>query len=319
MKKLALKNFLLVLLLFIEAGFAQAQDNSKSAKDLYLSYFGNDSTNINMIYEPCDWFDYYELITGVIYNRDTIRINGNLYYYRAPQSLDLVMTPAPHYLFPRQDTLFLREERETGRLYRYYRNYFEMGETEKLICDMTLDVGDEFLSLDPPINSCLAEEPIIVNQVSYNNGVKTIEFFGGKTFKEGVFPPEFPIWQEPVEYGIPATFENLLCVHKDGVKVYGFNNNCFPNLWDIEEITEKQVSVYPNMVKGNDIITIESSSHIKNVTITNMFGKTIEISKNIIDDNKWQIIVYNKCGQGIYFVLVVTDNGMSYEKIILLD
>jgi len=42
MKTIAFKNTLLVLLLCIGAGFVQAQDNNESAKDLYLSYFGND-------------------------------------------------------------------------------------------------------------------------------------------------------------------------------------------------------------------------------------------------------------------------------------
>lgn len=324
MKKLALKNFLLVLLLFIGAGFAQAQDNSKSTKDLYLSYFGNDSTVINIEHAPCYSADLYLVLSGVIYTRDTVTINGNQYYYSTPKPLEAVFQPSYHYLFPRLDTLFLREERQTGRLYRYYRDYFGMGEAEKLICDMSLEEGDKIVYP----HMCLWEDTMVVSQVNYNNGIKTMRLYNGyynTYFKEGIFPDMFPLWQEPLSdmYGIgedaSATFIWLLCEYKDGVQVYGSNNNCFPNIWEVEEIEHKSVSIYPSIIKNNDIITIETSSHIKNVTITNLFGKTVETCKNIIDDNKWQINVNNKYEQGIYFVLVVTDNGMSYEKIILLD
>lgn len=322
MKKLALKNFLLVLLLFIGAGFAQAQDNSKSTKDLYLSYFGNDSTSINIAYVPCCSGDVAWTIVGIIYNRDTIRINDKLYLFSTPKSLDYISSPEPHYLFPRVDTLFLREERETGRLYRYYRDYFGMGEAEKLISDMSLEEGDRFVIL----YNCLGEHDVVVSRVEYSNGKKRIFLSGGSPiFREGIFPDEFPLWQEQFDINNiggecgSSSRSTLLCEYKDGVQVYGFNNDCFQYVCDVEEIEHKSVSIYPSIIKNNDIITIETSSHIKNVTITNLFGKTVEICKNIIDDNKWQIIVNNKYGQGIYFVLVVNDNGMSYEKILLLD
>ena len=218
------KTIVLFFLLLAVAGVAKAQQwnepNDKFQKDLYLSYFGNDSTNINIMHEPCESYDLYYLLSGVIYNKDTITINGKQYYYRVPQSLGIITEPVYHYLFPRQDTLFLREERETGRLYRYYRNYFGMGETEKLICDMTLEVGDRFVVLD---NHCLYEREYEVSQVYYDHGLKTILLTDmyERIFQEGVFPSEYPLWQESLldlwgdGYG-SADRLRLLCESKDG-------------------------------------------------------------------------------------------------------
>ena len=319
MKKLALKNFLLVLLLFIEAGFAQAQDNSKSAKDLYLSYFGNDSTSINISYVPCCSGDLAWTIVGIIYNRDTIRINDKLYLFSTPKSLDYISSPEPHYLFPRVDTLFLREERETGRLYRYYRDYFGTGEAEKLISDMSLEEGDRFVIL----YDCLGEHDVAVSRVEYNNGKKRIFLSGGSPiFREGIFPDEFPLWQE--QFDINSVGEcgssrrsALLCEYKDGEQVYGFNNDCFQYVCDVEEIKDDQISIYPNMVIGNDIITIESVSNIHDVIVIDIFGKNQEIITDKNNDYKWQIEVSNKCNSGIHFIVVKTDKGVCYEKVIV--
>lgn len=319
MKTITIKNTLLVLLLFIGAGVAQAQDNSKSAKYLYLSYFGNDSTSINISYVPCCGGDYALTLVGIIYNRDTIRIHDKLYFFSTPKSLDAIHNPTLHYLFPRVDTLFLREERETGRLYRYYKDYFGMGEAEKLLSDMSLEEGDRFV-LE---SGCLYEQDVEVSLVEYNNGRKRIFLNGGSTiFREGNFPDEFPLWQE--QFGINDIVEcsasrrsTLLCEYKDGVQVYGFNNDCFQYVCDVEETKDNQVSIYPNMVNSNEIINIESISNIHDVIVIDILGKNQEIITNKNNDYKWQIEVGNKCNSGIHFIVVKTDKGVCYEKIIM--
>ena len=78
MKINTLKTTLSVLLVLLSIAI-QAQDSDTLSKDLYLSYFGNDSTTIHMTHVPCYSADYGLTLTGVIYTRDTIRINGNLY------------------------------------------------------------------------------------------------------------------------------------------------------------------------------------------------------------------------------------------------
>lgn len=330
-----LQRKVLLFLLLAVAGFAKAQqwkepnvgksqDNNKSPKDSYLSYFGNDSTNINIMHVPCESADLYYVLSGVIYIRDTITVNGKRYYYRVPQSLGYITEPEGHYLFPRQDTLFLREERETGRLYRYYRDYFGMGETEKLICDMTLEVGNRFVV---PNHYCLDEREYEVAQVYYDNGIKTILLTGymdERIFKEGLFPSEYPLWQESVSdlwgYGYgTADWLTLLCEYKDGVLVYGDANGCFPNVNKVEEIENNQVSIYPNLIKNNDVITIEAMTCLKDVIIVDVFGRRQEIITNQIDNDKWQINLTKNYRSGIYCVIIKTDKGVNYEKVFVLD
>lgn len=318
MKTIAFKNTLLVLLLCIGAGFVQAQDNNESAKDLYLSYFGNDSTVINIEHAPCYSADLYFVLSGVIYTRDTVTINGNQYYFSTPKPLEEISQPSYHYLFPRLDTLFLREERQTGRLYRYYRDYFGMGEAEKLICDMSLEEGDKIVYPD----MCLWEDTMVVSQVNYNNGIKTMRLYNGyynTYFKEGIFPSMFPLWQEPLSdmYEIgeaaSAAFIWLLCEYKDGVQVYGSNNNCFPNLWDIEEIAEKQVSVYPNPT--NYTITV-SEKNLAQVEIINIMGQTIISEKCDADEAKIDI---SSLASGVYMIKMRTKDGKEFAERIVKD
>ena len=315
MKTIAFKNTLLVLLLCIGDGVAQAQDNSKSAKDLYLSYFGNDSTSINISYVPCCGGDYALTLVGIIYNRDTIRIHDKLYFFSTPKSLDAIHNPTLHYLFPRVDTLFLREERETGRLYRYYKDYFGMGEAEKLLSDMSLEEGDRFV-LE---SGCLYEQDVEVSLVEYNNGRKRIFLNGGSTiFREGNFPDEFPLWQE--QFGINDIVEcsasrrsTLLCEYKDGVQVYGFNNDCFQNVSDVEEMNDNQVSVYPNPT--NYTITV-SEKNLAQVEIVNIMGQTIISEKCDADEAKIDI---SSLASGVYMIKMRTKDGKEFSERIVKE
>ena len=314
------KSWFLLVLLFIAGVIAKSQETNKSGKDLYRSYFGNDSTSLNILLAPCYSADLFFVLSGTIYTNDTITINEKQYYYREPQPLESFSQPGYHYLFPRQDTLFVREERETGRLYRYYRDYFGMGETEKLICDMTLEVGDKFTVLS---HNCLQEVRVEVKSIDYNNGRKTIHLYGNIDLIEGLFPENFPLWQEPLsdmyegEYG-SAQEIGLLCEYKDGVQVYGGPDDCFPDIWSVKETDNNQLIIYPNVIKNNDIITIEDPAYIKDVTMTDVFGRTIEINKKVIDNNKWQIHSCGHYNPGIYLMKVEMGDGKEYtEKIIV--
>ena len=320
MKINTLKTILSVLLVLSSIAI-QAQDITKSPKDLYLSYFGNDSTNLNVLLAPCHSADLYLLLSGVIFNKDTITINGKQYYYREPQPLESFSQPGYHFLFPRADTLFLREERETGRLYRYYRDYFGMGEVEKLICDMSIGIGEMFTV---PSHNCLEEVSVEVKSIDYNNGEKTIHLYGNIDFVEGRFPEYFPLWQEPLsdmylgEYQASQKIE-LLCVHKDGVQVYGVQDDCFPSLWGFEETDDNHLTIYPSVIKNNGVITIESTGYIKDITMIDMFGRIERINKTVIENNRWQIRFCNYCKKGLFFIIIQTEIGISYAKVLVVD
>lgn len=328
MKNFTTKTASVFILMFVACtNIMFAQDNDQQSKTLYRSYFGNESTRINMTHVPCYSSDLYYDMSGVIYNRDTIRKNGKRYYYRAPQPLGIISEPVDHYLFPRKDTLFLREERETGRLYRYYNDYFGMGPTEKLICDMTLEVGDEFVFLKT-FPDCLGEVTYTVYSVSYNNGIKTICLYGSggyeTCFEEGIFPQRFPLWQEQLyewssnELGSMQQ-SDLRCEYKDDVLVYSHPGGCWLDPMDVEETKNNETSIYPNVINVAEIITIETKDYIKDVAVRDVLGRTCAITKNIVDDNKWQIRVLSSCDSGMYFIIVQKDKGFDYEKVMVLD
>lgn len=321
MKTTLLKSIVLIAV-FVLVGTTKLYSQNPNNKG-YLSYFGNDSTNINMTHVPCQSGDVMYNLSGVIYNHDTIRINGNLYMYRVPQNNKTPDDRRIDYYFPRYDTLFLREEQETGRLYRYYRDYFGMGEAEKLLCDMTLEVGDKFVM---PDHFCLGEDTVTVFQVSYTSGRKIIELVGymtDYTFVEGLFPLDFPLWQEPIrsgEYG-SADWSELLCVHKDGEQVYiNSEYGCYGhNPWLVDETEEESFSLYPNIIHKSGIITINSSSGVVGVSIIDMLGKTEIIEANRLNDNTWNINLSADSKHGVYFIAVQTENGFKYEKVFVCN
>lgn len=306
-----------VFTLIVLTIFASAQDISKPAKDLYLSYFGNDSTSLNYKSIPCVGGDLWFLVSCTLYSDDTVRVNGNLYFFKPPQESIIPADPRIDYYFPRYDTLFLREDRTTGRLYRFYRNYFDEGEVEKVICDISLETGDTI-----PLPDCFGESQYIVREINYVNGLKKILLGNGWyniRFNEGLLPDYYPFYYDETGYYFELSKTKLLCEHKDGVQVYGGANDCFPNLTNIEEIEDYDVLIYPNVVTNNDFLIIETSSHIKDVIITDMFSRTVGINKNVIDNNKWQISICQNLESGVYFIIVKTEKGSYYEKIILVD
>jgi len=79
------------------------------------------------------------------------------------------------------------------------------------------------------------------------------------------------------------------------------------------------VSIYPNLIKDNDVITIDAMTCIKDVIVIDVYGRTQEIITNQIDNDKWQINMAKNHGSGIYCVIIKTDKGGYYEKVLVLD
>ncbi|MBO7615801.1 MAG: hypothetical protein J6T22_01215, partial [Bacteroidales bacterium] len=104
---------LLALLLMAGGVTMQAQE--------YESYFGADSTRLNVLQYCIDWVS-----TGSmeINTADTVHVNGHDYLRATPRGF-----------FFENAELYFREETATGRLYRYFPM---IDEEEVLLCDMTL-------------------------------------------------------------------------------------------------------------------------------------------------------------------------------------
>ena len=304
-----MKKILFVLLMLIAARVSGQSDSTY----VYQSFFGNNSTRIN-IYDS-HTIDALHTFVINISNSDTVNINGASYY----------KTNGGDYYY---SDLYYREDRETGRLYQYVEEY----DTEVLICDMSLNVGDTFhfpYELDYYTDYTYDWEPIIgtVIDVRYEDGKKIIEFneetswslgidmMAPLTFTEG----EFPIVVPTVRL---HQYNELLCQFKDGEQTYHNPNyeEChYDEIISVEEIESNNLTITPTIFSSNETIYISSDSEIKDVKMIDMLGREINISINPTDDFTSQISLNQKCNSGIYLIIVETEKEVYYEKVVLRD
>ena len=206
--------FLLALLLMAGGVTMQAQE--------YESYFGTDSTRLNVLQYCIDWVStgHMEINTA-----DTVHVNGHDYLHATPRGF-----------FFENAELYFREETSTGRLYRYFPM---IDEEEVLLCDMSLTVGDTFYHID----SWGMAHPSVVESVSFENGKKVICFA----------LPYLP-WHDALDYF--DCENNLLCEYKDGEQVFENPeyNTCYIDETSVQEQGQQQVSLCPNPAKGKVII-----------------------------------------------------------------
>ena len=309
MKISTIKNAVLISILMILGTTKLYSQNSNNSKG-YLSYFGNDSTNINIVSTPCYGGDVWYNMTCTLYSEDTIRVNGNLYYYKEPHGTVHPSHPKLDYYFPLYDTLFVREDIATGRLYRYYRDFLGTGESEKLVCDMTLEMGDVFM-----IYTCHpeGEEPFTVVDINYNNDVKTIRLSNGWDvvyFTEGVLPRISPLYLEPGLWTNMVFESELLCEHKDGVQVYVNGQwGCYgSHPWNVDETEEEPFTINPNPT--NSIVTI-SGENISKIEVLNALGQ--KVSETECNDNEITIDISHQPA-GIYFLNITDKKGEKITK-----
>ena len=303
-----MKKILFVLLMLIAARVSGQSDSTY----VYQSFFGNDSTRLNIYHSHI--IDARLTFVTSIYNGDTVNINGTS-YYKTTGGYDY-------------SDLYYREDRETGRLYQYVEEY----DTEVLICDMSLNVGDTFhfpYELDYYTDYTYDWEPIIgtVIDVRYEDGKKIIEFneetswslgidmMAPLTFTEG----EFPIVVPTVRL---HQYNELLCQFKDGEQTYHNPNyeEChYDEIISVEEIESNNLTITPTIFSSNETIYISSDSEIKDVKMIDMLGREINISINPTDDFTSQISLNQKCNSGIYLIIVETEKEVYYEKLVLRD
>lgn len=283
----------------------------------YQSFFGNDSTTINLhtIIIDGNWNS-----TFTICNKDTITINDNSYYFVEPRHVEYEYGYKTYWYT--DETIYFREEQENGRLYLYIKN--DNLEKELLLCDMSLNIGDTFTL--PSFNDYLYE--IVVENVRYEGGKKIIEFgdfwegeleIDNLMFIEGVFPMVMP----NIYHNI---FSELICQHKDDEFLYenpelawGQQNCLMETDLSTEEIKAGNLKITPTFFSSDETIYISSDSEIKDVKMIDMLGREIDISIDSTDDFTSQISLNQRCNSGIYLIIVETEKDVHYEKVILRD
>jgi hypothetical protein len=270
---------LLALLLMTGGVTMQAQE--------YESYFGTDSTRLNVLQYCIDWVStgYMEINTA-----DTVHVNGHDYLHATPRGF-----------FFENAELYFREETATGRLYRYFPM---IDEEEVLLCDMSLTVGDTFYHID----SWGMAHPSVVESVSFENGKKVICFalpylpwHDALTFREGIFPNNFPIGY--LDY---YDFENnLLCEYKDGEQVFENPeyNTCYIDETSVQEQDLQHVSLYPNPAKETMLI---EGAKVAEVQVYNALGQLV---KTLRDANE---IPVTDLPQGVYLLRITDAEGRNF-------
>ncbi|MBQ6730156.1 MAG: T9SS type A sorting domain-containing protein [Bacteroidales bacterium] len=275
---------LLALLLMAGGVTMQAQE--------YESYFGADSTRLNVLQYCIDWVStgYMEINTA-----DTVHVNGHDYLRATPRGF-----------FFENAELYFREETATGRLYRYFPM---IDEEEVLLCDMTLTVGDTFYHID----SWGMAHPSVVESVSFENGRKVIRFalpylpwHDALTFREGIFPNNFPIGY--LDYY--DCENNLLCEYKDGEQV--FENpeysTCYIDETSVQEQDLQQITIYPNPAKETMLIEGAKASEVQLYNALGQLVKTVQGTNEIpvADLPQGVYLVRIRDGEGRIFMEKVT-------------
>ena len=276
---------LLALLLMAGGVTMQAQE--------YESYFGTDSTRLNVLQYCIDWVTtgYMEINTA-----DTVHVNGHDYLHATPRGF-----------FFENAELYFREETSTGRLYRYFPM---IDEEEVLLCDMSLTVGDTFYHID----SWGMAHPSVVESVSFENGKKVICFalpylpwHDALTFREGIFPNNFPI-------GYLDYFDcenNLLCEYKDGEQVFENPeyNTCYIDETSVQEQGQQQITIYPNPAKETMLIEGAKASEVQ---LYNALGQVV---KTVRGTNE---IPVADLPQGVYLLRIADAEGKDYTNKIMI-
>ena len=276
---------LLALLLMAGGVTMQAQE--------YESYFGTDSTRLNVLQYCIDWVStgYMEINTA-----DTVHVNGHDYLHATPRGF-----------FFENAELYFREETSTGRLYRYFPM---IDEEEVLLCDMTLTVGDTFYHID----YWGMAHPSVVESVSFENGRKVIRFalpylpwHDALTFREGIFPNNFPIGY--LDYY--DCENNLLCEYKDGEQVFENPeyNTCYIDETSVQEQGQQQITIYPNPAKETMLIEGAKASEVQ---LYNALGQLVKTMQGTNE------IPVADLPQGVYMLRIADIEGRIFmEKVMV--
>lgn len=294
-----------ILLLLAKVGKATAQG--------YQSYFGTDSTQLNVYLIG---IDSYETALLNINSTDSVLINDHIYIRGNPiGSLSGI-------IFGNYGDLefYFREDNTTGRLYRYIPSIDE----ELLLCDMSLMVGDTF-----SFPTMWGIRQSVVDQISFDNGRKVIYFednvFYGisidetdrTTFIEGTFPNSFPLGFYDNYFGCDIY---LLCESKDGEQVFDhpYFENCFISYYDVNEKSDSSAKIYPTSAHFAENIHIVTFEPILDVVLYDLFGR--EVPANHFEETPchWNLTVQNGVS-GVYVIKTTTKEWIKYEKIYIYN
>ena len=85
----------------------------------------------------------------------------------------------------------------------------------------------------------------------------------------------------------------------------------------VKEIESENVTIIPTIFSNSESVSIESDSGIKDVKMIDMLGRNVNVSKNQTNGTSCEISINQRCNSGVYLIVIETENGSYYEKVIL--
>ncbi len=228
------------------------------------------------------------------------------------------------------NTVYLREDTLTGRIFRYY----PYSDTEVVTCDMSLQEGDTFYFPSTPDTYTWYEELsgqgfVVVDSVTYSNGRKVIWFppvdVDGSFFStwhrsyplcfiEGVGPTYGPFGR------VVESFEEwlglLLCVHHNDSLVYMTDPvlGCEQFITSVPEHPEISIKLYPNPATNILHVEFEGTDDPQGtITVTNLTG--VVVLTRECHEPVTQLDVSN-LSPGLYVVSFRNEKGVVVRKFV---
>lgn len=296
----------------------------------YASFFADSTWQQNFVFEiTCGGMDYDTTIslgccqTNKTFGRksDTVQHLGHTYY----RMKDL-----------KGDYFYVREDTAYGKLYVSLPNW----SIEKLICDMSLEVGDT-INIDSVQYPGFSYEtmcgPLTVDSAYYLNGRKILDmnldedcdsrffdlYYDGENyyyphnirvrFIEGVGPT----------YGMrPGTMDRfdmmglLLCSYKDGELVYIMNDTIgceHDESNGVPTYNKELISVYPNPAQSHITVKMELDGSYGRLLIVDMMGRVVYNHNMSSAEERIDI---SNLSNGLYCIIYKDKNMLSTHKFV---
>lgn len=303
--------------IFFATSYSLAQDTVSTA---FNSFFGQESTFYHGLVN--EHFDYGLSNYGLRVEGDTI-INQKKYKFAFYRHLPYAGIPVNDN--PGQFAFLLREDTVNGRLWVRFNDSIN---TELLIVDLSLNVGDTFNYIHPYMQRDTFFCNYYVDSVTIDSNGRNIHLHPEEDwmryphilkFMEGVgssliFNYLFSNTPLYVLYSV------LACVHKDGEHIYQFANSYYGLMLEdcrlpsvgINNITEHDnIMVWPNPCIN--YLTISTAEGERIVEILDLKGCCVV--REHINENDTKINV-SSLPTGIYFLKIITKKQIKTVKLV---
>ena len=305
-----MKKTIVLSLLICLAATATAQTDSVG----YKSIFGHESTVWNgAIVDMDDWWYNYVLRSSIDTTIDELKYKkiecSRVYSHNENYGEEL-----------REEwkDILLREDTTTGKVWLRFLHdggYHHSVDTDYLIMEMTLNIGDSFL-LRETSGYVTYEDWYYVTNITNTGSLKKIHLQKGNNsldFIEGVGCTN--LFGIALCYNVSST---LRCCFKDGELVWKvpdseYGDDCIIPWVSIENIEEEpSVFVSPNPACGT--VTVHDTEEMTEIEVLDIFGSKVMAHKDSGLTAKLNVATLSR---GTYMVRVTTAKGVATHKLLL--